>query len=42
MNETIAIMTYWQYNDNYGQIFQAYALSHYIESLGNDVTIIKY
>lgn len=42
MRKTVAIMTYWQYNDNYGQILQAYALSHYIESLGYDVKIIKY
>lgn len=38
----IAIMTYWGNNDNYGQLFQVYALSHYLKSIGCQVEIIKY
>lgn len=35
-------MTYWGYNDNYGQLLQVYALSSYLKSLGHHVEVIKY
>lgn len=35
-------MTYWGNNDNYGQLFQLYALSSYLKSIGHQVEIIKY
>lgn len=38
----VAIMTYWGYNDNYGQILQAYALSTYLKNQGHNVKLIKY
>ena len=38
----IALMTYWAYNDNYGQLFQLYALYSYLVSLGHDVRVIRY
>lgn len=38
----IAVMTYWGYNDNYGQLMQAYALSTYLRSMGHEPRLIKY
>lgn len=40
--KSVAIMTYWEYNDNYGQILQAYALSYFIKKLGLHARLIKY
>lgn len=42
MEKTIAIMTYWGYNDNYGQVLQAYALSTYLRNLEYKATLIQY
>ncbi|MEO5893977.1 MAG: polysaccharide pyruvyl transferase family protein [Ferruginibacter sp.] len=38
----IGIMTFWESQDNYGQILQAFALKNYLENKGHDVFIIKY
>lgn len=38
----IGIITFWDSQDNYGQIMQCYALSAYLTQSGHDVTIIKY
>lgn len=38
----IAICTLFHHNYNYGGILQAYALSHVIKCLGNDVKIVDY
>lgn len=41
MDKKIGILTYHD-SDNYGSVLQAYALSHYINSLGADCKIIDY
>lgn len=38
----IGVITYWQSNDNYGQLLQCWALQHYLRSKGHDAYIIKY
>ena len=38
----VGIMTFWESNDNYGQLLQSYALQTYIKQLGHDVFLIKY
>lgn len=38
----IGIITFWDSQDNYGQIMQGYALSRYLMKLGHDATIIRY
>ncbi len=36
------VMTYWDSNTNYGQQLQIYALQKKLESLGHEVTLIRY
>lgn len=38
----IGIMTYWDSQDNYGQLLQCYALQRYLSIIGHDPYIIKY
>ena len=38
----IGIITFWDSQDNYGQIMQCYALSTYLEMAGNKTVIIRY
>lgn len=38
----IAIITFWDSQDNYGQIMQSYALSTYLSMAGHSCTIIRY
>lgn len=38
----IGIITFWDSQDNYGQIMQCYALSTYLEKAGNKTVIIRY
>lgn len=38
----IGIVTFWNSNDNYGQILQVFALYKYLESLGHHCFIVKY
>ena len=38
----IGIITFWQSQNNYGQVLQAYALQTYLRSLGHDPFIIKF
>lgn len=38
----IGIITFWDTNDNYGQIMQCYALSTYLNNVGHDTMIIRY
>lgn len=38
----IGIVTFWNSNNNYGQILQAYALCKYLEHKGHESYIIKY
>jgi len=38
----IGIMTFWNAEDNYGQILQCYALQKYLINLGHDAYLIKY
>lgn len=38
----IGIITYWQSNDNYGQLLQCYALQKYLKDLGHEVFLIRY
>ncbi|MFI3315153.1 MAG: polysaccharide pyruvyl transferase family protein [Rikenellaceae bacterium] len=40
--KTIAIMTYWCSNENYGQILQMYALYNSLKTLGHNVFIVRY
>jgi len=42
MGKNIAIVTFWDSQDNYGQVMQAYSLCRYISSLGHNPYIIKY
>ena len=38
----IGIVTFWDSEDNYGQILQAFALYNYVVSKGHDCFILKY
>lgn len=38
----IGVITFWDSNDNYGQIMQCYALQTYLKKLGHDVVLIRY
>lgn len=38
----IGIITFWDSQDNYGQIMQCYALSTYLEKAGHNTVIIRY
>jgi hypothetical protein len=38
----IGIMTFWESQNNYGQLLQAYALQSYLENKGHEVFLIKY
>jgi len=38
----IGIITFWQSDDNYGQVLQCYALQKYLESLGHEPFLIKF
>lgn len=38
----IGIITFWDSQDNYGQIMQGYALSQYLTKAGHEVSIIRY
>lgn len=38
----IGIITFWQTQDNYGQILQCWALQHYLISIGHDAYLIRY
>ncbi len=38
----IGIITFWDSQNNYGQILQCFALQRYLRSLGHDVYTIKY
>lgn len=38
----IGIVTFWDSQDNYGQLLQCFASQHYLRSLGHDAFLIKY
>lgn len=38
----IGIITYWESEDNYGQLMQCYASQHYLRSIGHDAFLIRY
>lgn len=38
----IAILTYYESSDNYGQILQCFALQQYLLNLGHDAYLVKY
>jgi Polysaccharide pyruvyl transferase len=38
----IGVMTFWDSNDNYGQVLQCYALQKYLINLGHEVFLIRY
>ncbi len=38
----IGVVTYWNSDDNYGQVLQCYALQRYLRSRGHDVFLIRY
>ena len=38
----IGIITFWNSNDNYGQVLQCYALQRYLRNLGHSPFLIKY
>lgn len=38
----IGIITYWQSNDNYGQLLQCYALQRYFVKMGHEPFLIRY
>ena len=38
----IGIITFWQSQDNYGQILQCWALQHFLMSIGHDAYLIRY
>ena len=38
----IGIITYWQSNDNYGQLLQCYALQRYLVQIGHEPFLIRY
>lgn len=38
----IGVITFWQSQDNYGQILQCWALQFYLTSIGHDAYLIRY
>ena len=38
----IGIVTYWQTQDNYGQVLQAYALQYLLKQMGHEPYIIRF
>lgn len=38
----IGIVTFWNSDNNYGQIFQGFALQNYLKELGHDACILRY
>ena len=38
----IAVTTFWDSNDNYGQLLQCYALQQYLKKLGHEPFLIRY
>lgn len=38
----IGIITFWQTEDNYGQVLQCWALQTYLRSIGHDAYLIRY
>lgn len=38
----VGVMTFWQSQDNYGQLLQCYALQKYLRDLGHDAFLIRY
>lgn len=38
----IGIVTFWDLEDNYGQILQCYALQRFLRNMGNDAFVIRY
>jgi hypothetical protein len=38
----IGIMTFWWFNDNYGQLLQCYALQKYLSDAGHNAYLIRY
>ena len=38
----IGIVTFWQSDDNYGQLLQCWALQQYLRNLGHDPFLIRY
>lgn len=38
----IGIITFWDSNDNYGQLLQSYALQAYLKEIGHEALIIRY
>ena len=38
----IGIITFWESNDNYGQVLQAYALQQVLKDMGHDPFQIRY
>ncbi|MBO6128653.1 MAG: polysaccharide pyruvyl transferase family protein [Pseudobutyrivibrio sp.] len=38
----IAILTYWESDDNYGQLLQCYALQKYLKNKGHDPFLVRY
>lgn len=38
----IGIITFWESNDNYGQILQSFALQRYLRGIGHDAFVIRY
>lgn len=38
----IGVITFWDSQDNYGQLLQCFALQHYLKGKGHDVYLIRY
>ena len=38
----IGTITYWESQENYGQLLQCYALLHFLRQMGHDAFLIKY
>ena len=38
----IAVTTFWDSNDNYGQLLQCYALQEYLKKLGHEPFLVRY
>ena len=38
----IGVVTFWETQDNYGQVLQGYALQKVLEQLGHEAFIIRY
>lgn len=38
----IGIITFWDSEDNYGQLMQCYASQHYLQSIGHEAFLIRY